>query len=82
MNPTGSSNTGEVKHCPSNMSAAALRAQGHQSVLEETSDWNMVELAVNGEIVFSCNIKQLQFGGDGELDPVCKEAVTAVENAY
>lgn len=21
-------------------------------------------------------------GGDGKLDPVCKEAVTAVENAY
>ncbi len=36
-----------------------------------------------------CDVKQsdnlLRFppkGGDGELDPVCKEAVTAVENAY
>ncbi|XP_045927186.1 UPF0728 protein C10orf53 homolog isoform X1 [Micropterus dolomieu] len=75
---------GVVKHRSRRLQGlqAALRAQGHQSVLEETSDWNMVELAVNGEIVFSCNIKQLQFGGDGELDPVCKEAVTAVENAY
>lgn len=44
------------------MSAAALRARGHQCVLEETREWNVVELVVNGVIVFSCNIKQLQFG--------------------
>ncbi len=44
------------------MSAAALSARGHLCVLEETREWNMVELVVNGEIVFSCNIKQLQFG--------------------
>lgn len=62
---------------------------------------------VNGLVVFSCCIKQLQFGecvtlvcckramfvtvqtvlissegGDGQLDPVCKEAVTAVDDAY
>ncbi|XP_042357552.1 UPF0728 protein C10orf53 homolog [Plectropomus leopardus] len=61
---------------------AALRARGHQCVLEETREWNMVELVVNGEVVFNCHIKQLEFGGDGKLDPVCKEAVTAVENAY
>ncbi|XP_031728628.1 UPF0728 protein C10orf53 homolog [Anarrhichthys ocellatus] len=61
---------------------AALRSRGHQCVLENTREWNMVELVVNGEIVFSCNVKQLEFGGDGKLDPVCKEAVTAVENAY
>nr|XP_046258400.1 UPF0728 protein C10orf53 homolog [Scatophagus argus] len=61
---------------------AALKARGHQCVMEETREWNMVELVVNGEIVFSCNIKQLQFGGDGQLDPVCKDAVSAVEDAY
>ncbi|XP_070833943.1 UPF0728 protein C10orf53 homolog [Chaetodon trifascialis] len=61
---------------------AALRARGHQCVMEETREWNMVELVVNGEVVFSCDIKQLQFGGDGQLDPVCKEAVSAVEKAY
>uniref|UniRef100_UPI0037E91EC5 UPF0728 protein C10orf53 homolog n=1 Tax=Semicossyphus pulcher TaxID=241346 RepID=UPI0037E91EC5 len=61
---------------------AALRARGHQCVLEETHDWNMVELVVNGDVVFSCDIKQLEFGGDGKLDPVCTEAVTAVDNAY
>ncbi|XP_076600110.1 UPF0728 protein C10orf53 homolog [Chaetodon auriga] len=61
---------------------AALRGRGHQCVMEETREWNMVELVVNGEVVFSCDIKQLQFGGDGQLDPVCEEAVSAVEKAY
>ncbi|XP_073337448.1 UPF0728 protein C10orf53 homolog [Pagrus major] len=61
---------------------AALRARGHHCVLEETRERNAVELVVNGEVVFSCDIKQLQFGGDGQLDPVCREAVAAVEKAY
>ncbi|KAK2824334.1 hypothetical protein Q5P01_021509 [Channa striata] len=61
---------------------AALAARGHQCVLEESREWNVVELVVNGELVFRCRAKQLEFGGDGKLDPVCKEAVTAVEDAY
>uniref|UniRef100_A0A8C7L279 Chromosome 10 open reading frame 53 n=1 Tax=Oncorhynchus kisutch TaxID=8019 RepID=A0A8C7L279_ONCKI len=61
---------------------AALKENGHQSVLEKMSDWNKVELVVNGECVYTCSIKQLEFGGDGKLDPLCKEAVTAVQNAY
>ncbi|XP_040906362.1 UPF0728 protein C10orf53 homolog [Toxotes jaculatrix] len=61
---------------------AALTARGHRCILEETRDWNAVELVVNGELVFTCHIKQLEFGGDGKLDPVCREAVAAVENAY
>ncbi|XP_058508152.1 UPF0728 protein C10orf53 homolog [Solea solea] len=60
---------------------AALTARGHQCVLEETDEWNMVELQVNGELVFTCHIQQLEFGGDGTLDPVCREAVAAVENS-
>ncbi|XP_044228382.1 UPF0728 protein C10orf53 homolog [Thunnus albacares] len=75
---------GVVKHRTSRLQGlqAALRARGHQCVLEETREWNMVELVVNGETIFICNIRQLEFGGDGKLDPVCKEAVTAVENAH
>ncbi|XP_023261568.1 UPF0728 protein C10orf53 homolog [Seriola lalandi dorsalis] len=60
---------------------AALTVRGHQCILKETKEWNKVELVVNGELVFTCHIKQLEFGGDGKLDPVCKEAVAAVENA-
>ncbi|KAG7216324.1 hypothetical protein INR49_021728 [Caranx melampygus] len=61
---------------------AALSRRGHECVLEETLEWNMVELVINGELVFTCHIKQLEFGGDGKLDPLCQEAVAAVENAF
>ncbi|XP_070697628.1 UPF0728 protein C10orf53 homolog [Pempheris klunzingeri] len=61
---------------------AALTARGHQCVLEETRERNKVELVVNGEVVFNCDVKQLEFGGDGKLDPVCREAVAAVEEAH
>ncbi|XP_009873461.1 PREDICTED: UPF0728 protein C10orf53 homolog, partial [Apaloderma vittatum] len=59
-----------------------LQADGHQVVLEEIPDWNTVELVVNGETVFCCNINDLDFGGDGKLDPLCEEARKAVLNAY
>ncbi|XP_057593324.1 UPF0728 protein C10orf53 homolog [Hippopotamus amphibius kiboko] len=61
---------------------AVLAEDGHQVILEKTEDWNVVELMVNGEVVFHCNIKDLEFGGDGKLDPLCKEARIAVLNAY
>ena len=41
---------------------AALKENGHQSVLEKMADWNKVELVVNGECVYTCSIKQLEFG--------------------
>ncbi|XP_007178778.1 UPF0728 protein C10orf53 homolog [Balaenoptera acutorostrata] len=61
---------------------AVLAKDGHQTILEKIEDWNVVELMVNGEVVFHCNIKDLEFGGDGKLDPLCKEARRAVLNAY
>ncbi|XP_019357827.1 PREDICTED: UPF0728 protein C10orf53 homolog [Gavialis gangeticus] len=61
---------------------AVLEADGHQVILEEIPDWNVVELVVNGETVLQCNIKDLNFGGDGKLDPLCEEARVAVLNAY
>ncbi|XP_010889298.2 UPF0728 protein C10orf53 homolog [Esox lucius] len=61
---------------------AALQVCGYQTILEKTSDWNIVELVANGECVYTCSIKMLEFGGDGKLDPLCKEAITAVKNAY
>jgi len=47
------------------LSTASLGARGHQCVLEETQDWNVVELVVSGEVVFSCHIKKLEFGEFG-----------------
>ncbi|XP_005883179.1 PREDICTED: UPF0728 protein C10orf53 homolog [Myotis brandtii] len=61
---------------------AVLAADGHQVTLEKMEDWNVVELKVNEEVVFHCNIKDLELGGDGKLDPLCQEARIAVLNAY
>ncbi|XP_059422122.1 UPF0728 protein C10orf53 homolog [Carassius carassius] len=61
---------------------AVLKDNGHQCVLEKTDDWNIVELIVNGECVYTCNITDLEFGGDGRLDPRCQEAIDAVRDAY
>ncbi|XP_028012650.1 UPF0728 protein C10orf53 homolog isoform X1 [Eptesicus fuscus] len=64
------------------MCPAVLAADGHLVILEKMDDWNVVELSVNEEVVFHCNIKDLEFGGDGKLDPLCQEARIAVLNAY
>ncbi|XP_047408046.1 UPF0728 protein C10orf53 homolog [Sciurus carolinensis] len=60
---------------------AVLTKDGHTVFLEKIEDWNVIELMVNEEIVFHCNIKDLEFGGDGKLDPLCEEARIAVLNA-
>uniref|UniRef100_A0A5F9DKE7 Uncharacterized protein n=1 Tax=Oryctolagus cuniculus TaxID=9986 RepID=A0A5F9DKE7_RABIT len=41
---------------------AVLKKDGHEVVLEKIEDWDVVELVVNGEVVFHCNIKDLEFG--------------------
>uniref|UniRef100_A0A8D1E9U0 Uncharacterized protein n=2 Tax=Sus scrofa TaxID=9823 RepID=A0A8D1E9U0_PIG len=41
---------------------AVLAEDGHQVIVEKIEDWNVVELMVNGEIIFHCNIKDLEFG--------------------
>ncbi|XP_062069860.1 UPF0728 protein C10orf53 homolog [Lepus europaeus] len=61
---------------------AVLKKDGHEVALEKIEDWDVVELLVNGDVVFHCNIKDLEFGGDGKLDPLCEEARVAVLNAY
>ncbi|XP_054428306.1 UPF0728 protein C10orf53 homolog [Pteronotus mesoamericanus] len=61
---------------------AVLAEDGHKVTLEKIEDWNVVELKVNEEVVFQCNIKDLEFGGDGKLDPLCQQARVAVLNAY
>ncbi|XP_039995655.1 UPF0728 protein C10orf53 homolog [Xiphias gladius] len=75
--------SGVVQHGPfrlqglqRSVSAAAPAARGHRRVLEEVRDRNTVELAVNGELVFTCQC------GDGKLDRVCNKAFAAVEDAY
>ncbi|XP_033371590.1 UPF0728 protein C10orf53 homolog [Parus major] len=60
---------------------AGLKTDGHQLILEVVTGWNAVDLEVNREIVFHCNIYDLDFEGDGKLDPLCEEARKAVLNA-
>ena len=50
--------------------------------LVPVNEWNRVWLKVNGEIVFKCDIRDLDFGGDGLLDPLCHKALRAVNNAF
>ncbi|XP_066180623.1 UPF0728 protein C10orf53 homolog [Sylvia atricapilla] len=59
----------------------ALKADGHHLILEVVTGWNAVGLVVNREIVFNCNICDLDFGNDSKLDPPSKEARKAVLNA-
>ena len=59
-----------------------LTRKGHAVARRLTKDWDVVRLVVNGELVFSCNIKDLDYGGDGELDRLCIDAVRAVDVAY
>ncbi|KAF6316936.1 hypothetical protein mRhiFer1_001655 [Rhinolophus ferrumequinum] len=61
---------------------AVLAEDGHKVILEKIEDWNVVELKVNEDVVFQCNIQDLEFGGDGKLDPLCQQARLAVLNAY
>ncbi|XP_026997736.2 UPF0728 protein C10orf53 homolog isoform X2 [Tachysurus fulvidraco] len=61
---------------------SVLRDCGYVCVLEETPDWNQVEVVVHGERVYKCDINKLEFGGDGRLDPLCQEALDAVRNAF
>ncbi|XP_075420377.1 UPF0728 protein C10orf53 homolog [Tenrec ecaudatus] len=61
---------------------AVLTEDGHEVILEKIDDWNVVELVVNGDVVFQCKINDLEFGGDGKLDPLCEQARIAVLNAY
>ncbi|EDO37318.1 predicted protein [Nematostella vectensis] len=59
-----------------------LLSDGHSVEFEKTEDRDDVELVVHGEIVFRCKIQDLQYGGDGKLDPTCHRALEAVQKAY
>jgi len=59
-----------------------LTRKGHTVMRKVTKDWDILRLIVNGELVFTCKIKDLDYGGDGELDHLCINAIEAVDNAY
>ncbi|XP_052786254.1 UPF0728 protein-like [Mya arenaria] len=61
---------------------AILTKDGHTVEFVKVEDRNAVELCVNGETVFTCDINELDYGSDGELDPLCIKAKEAVKKAY
>ncbi|PIK46578.1 putative UPF0728 protein C10orf53-like [Apostichopus japonicus] len=59
-----------------------LKENGHTVDLEPSDDWHDVVVVVNGETVYKCDIRKLEFGGDGQLDQLCHEALEAVNKAF
>lgn len=49
---------------------------------KRSKNWNNVNIFVNEQNVFKCNINDLEFAGDGELDPLVIEAEKQITNAY
>ncbi|PVD38657.1 hypothetical protein C0Q70_01275 [Pomacea canaliculata] len=75
---------GIVEHRTSRLEGlqTILQRGGHTTTLHCINDRNVVELWVNGELVFQCDIRDLEYGGDGELDPLCADAAKAVTRAF
>ncbi|XP_031567760.1 UPF0728 protein v1g117062-like [Actinia tenebrosa] len=59
-----------------------LRSNDHTVEFVKIPDRDVVELVVHGEVIYQCKIQDLRYGGDGKLDPVCHEALEAVNKAY
>ncbi|CAF0703081.1 unnamed protein product [Brachionus calyciflorus] len=60
-----------------------LTARGHKIIeLRKANNWNNVEIIVNEENVFKCKLNDLEFGGDGELDPIVMEAEKMITKAF
>ena len=57
-----------------------LTEAGHTVLLEKSEDTDMVEIIVYNEIIYKCNIRSLVFGGDGQLDPRCKQVLHAISS--
>lgn len=62
---------------------AYLKTKGHRIIdLRKVKNWNNLEIFVNGESIFNCKLNELEFGGDGELDPIVIEAEKRISNAF
>lgn len=50
--------------------------------MKKAKNWNNVEVVVNEISVFKCQLNELEFGGDGQLDPLVIKAEKSVKEAY
>ncbi|XP_032805445.1 UPF0728 protein C10orf53 homolog [Petromyzon marinus] len=74
---------GLVRHRPWRLLGllSLLRRHGFTCAPERVHARGHVELRVRGEVVFTCRVTDLEFGGDGGIDPLCQAALRAVQNA-
>ncbi|CAD5125625.1 DgyrCDS13827 [Dimorphilus gyrociliatus] len=61
---------------------SVLEKYNHTVEKRQIPDWNVVEVWVNGEKIYSCDIRDLDYGGDGELDELCENALERVFKAF
>lgn len=59
-----------------------LQEDGHSVELLQINDRNVVELWVNGQLIFKCDVRDLDYGGDGDLDNLCAGALQKVREAF
>nr|CAD7594581.1 unnamed protein product [Timema genevievae] len=61
---------------------AQLEKSGYNVELVPSVHLSHVEIEAKGRTVFQCNIQFLEFNGDGEDDPLCRQAVQEVDDLY
>ena len=60
-----------------------MAAKGHKVIeMRQEKNWNNLEIIVNEESIYVGKLNDLEFGGDGELDPIVVEIEKLVKNAY
>lgn len=60
-----------------------LEKRGHKVIeMKRVKYWNNVNIIVNEQKVFNCDINDLEFAGDGEIDPLVIQAEKEILNAY
>uniref|UniRef100_A0AAR2JZF5 Uncharacterized protein n=1 Tax=Pygocentrus nattereri TaxID=42514 RepID=A0AAR2JZF5_PYGNA len=60
---------------------AVLKDCGHSYVLEKIPDWNQVELVVNGECIYKCNINDLEFGNNSSFSEIYYRDLLNIRNS-
>jgi len=75
---------GVVDHRQSRLQGlqTVLVGDDHQVEFVQINDRNVVELWVSGQLIFKCDARNLDYGGDGDLDVLCAEALQKVKEAY
>ncbi|CAG5097888.1 Oidioi.mRNA.OKI2018_I69.XSR.g15276.t1.cds [Oikopleura dioica] len=58
-----------------------LKDEGAKVILRRSSNFDQCSISLKGKIVFSCPITSLEYGGDGQLDPIAQNAFQKVKAA-